>query len=204
MRGGRRLARIISWISQRSSVPLALSASPFVLINIYNMHKFPCILLLFAFMMAGTSSLSAQTAVEGERSTIFDALQRSGLGKGDVVVNQSAAISNMVGERMRGANVETTDSLTFLKVQGFRTQVFSGNNQRVSKDEAFRKEKEIKELFPDVPTYVTYNAPFWRLRIGDYRSHEEAYHMMRLLMDAFPKYGKEMYIVREEIKIPLN
>lgn len=111
------------------------------------MKRIPCILLLFAFMMAGTSSLFAQTALEGERSTIFDALQRSGLGKGEVVINQSAAIREMVGERMRGANVETTDSLTFLKVQGYRTQVFSGNNQRVSKDEAFRKEKEIKELF---------------------------------------------------------
>ena len=76
--------------------------------------------------------------------------------------------------------------------------------QRKSKDEAFRKEKEIKELFPDVSTYVTYNAPFWRLRIGDFRSHEEAYHMQRLLMDAFPAYRKEMYIVREEVKIPLN
>ena len=157
------------------------------------MKRIPCILLLFAFMMAGTSSLFAQTA-----------LQRSGLGKGEVVINQSAAIREMVGERMRGANVETTDSLTFLKVQGYRTQVFSGNNQRVSKDEAFRKEKEIKELFPEIPTYVTYNAPFWKLRVGDFRSHEEAYHMMRLLMGAFPKYGKEMYIVREEIKIPLN
>ena len=57
---------------------------------------------------------------------------------------------------------------------------------------------------PDVPTYVSYNAPFWKLRVGDFRSHEEAYHMMRQLMAAFPKYGKEMYIVREEIKIPLN
>lgn len=117
------------------------------LFNILSMKRIPCILLLFAFMMAGTSSLFAQTALEGERSTIFDALQRSGLGKGEVVINQSAAIREMVGERMRGANVETTDSLTFLKVQGYRTQVFSGNNQRVSKDEAFRKEKEIKELF---------------------------------------------------------
>ena len=44
----------------------------------------------------------------------------------------------------------------------------------------------------------------WRLRIGDFRSHEEAYHMQRLLMDAFPAYRKEMYIVREEVKIPLN
>ena len=33
------------------------------------MKRIPCILLLFAFMMAGTSSLFAQTALEGERST---------------------------------------------------------------------------------------------------------------------------------------
>ena len=55
------------------------------LFNILSMKRIPCILLLFAFMMAGTSSLFAQTALEGERSTIFDALQRSGLGKGEVV-----------------------------------------------------------------------------------------------------------------------
>ena len=110
----------------------------------------------------------------------------------------------MLSKRLHGEGVEKTDSAAFLKIQGYRTQVFSGNNQRKSKDEAFRKEKEIKELFPDVSTYVTYNAPFWRLRIGDFRSHEEAYHMQRLLMDAFPAYRKEMYIVREEVKIPLN
>lgn len=154
-------------------------------------------------MLGGT--LRAQEAVPAEeRSTIFDALRRTEPGKGQVLIHQSEAVRDLVGERMRGANVETTDSLTFLKVPGYRTQVFSGNNQRVSKEEAFRKEKEIKELFPDVPTYVTYDAPFWKLRVGDFRSHEEAYHMMRQLMEAFPGYGKEMYIVREEIKIPLN
>ena len=64
--------------------------------------------------------------------------------------------------------------------------------------------QEIKELFPDIPTYVTYNAPFWKLRVGDFRSHEEAYQLMRQLMEAFPDYAKEMYIVKEEVKIPLN
>ena len=44
----------------------------------------------------------------------------------------------------------------------------------------------------------------WKLRVGDFLSHEEAYHMMRQLMDAFPAYAKEMYIVKEEIKIPLD
>ena len=51
---------------------------------------------------------------------------------------------------------------------------------------------------------MTYNAPFWKLRVGDFRSHEEAYLMMRRLMAAFPDYAKEMYIVKEEVKIPLN
>lgn len=166
------------------------------------MKKNPCILFILAACLAFAGTARAQSAAGAE--TIFDALQTPEPGKGNVVVRQSAAIRDMVGKRLHGADVETTESETFLKVQGYRTQVFSGNNQRKSKDEAFRKEKEIKQLFPDVPTYVTYTAPFWKLRVGDFRSHEEAYHMMRLLIDAFPSYGKEMYIVKEEIKIPLN
>lgn len=98
--------------------------------------------------------------------------------------------------------ISTDDEMLFLEVSGFRAQVFSGN-LRNSKEEAFKKEKEIKELFPELATYVTYVAPFWRLRIGDYRSREEAYYTMRMLMNAFPSYAKEMYIVKEDIKIPL-
>ena len=168
-----------------------------------TMKNSPCIVLLF-MLLACVTGASAQTSVDGSVQTIFDDLQTSKPGKGEVIINQSQALRNMVGVRLSGENVEKTDSTAFLKIQGFRTQVFSGNNQRKSKDEAFDKEKQIKELFPTVPTYVTYTAPFWKLRVGDFRSHEEAYHMQRLLMTAFPSFGKEMYIVREEVKIPLN
>ena len=154
-------------------------------------------------LLFGTLSLSAQTSNDSYQ-TIFDALEAGGAGKGQVEIHQPNAIRNLVGAHKQGADVEQSGDESFLKIQGFRTQVFSGNSQRKSKDEAFRKEKEIKELFPDVPTYVTYNAPFWKLRIGDFRTHEEAYRMQRLLMDAFPAYKKEMYIVKEEVKIPLN
>lgn len=174
----------------------------------------PRFLLLFCLLLSFVGSRAQVVLTEGENRdtvivvpgdpSIFDALEKSAPGEGRVVIHQSEAIRKLVGERMRGENVEATDSLVYLKMQGYRTQVFSGNNQRASKDEAFQKEKEIKELFPDLPTYVTYTAPFWKLRVGDFRSHEEAYRMMRILMDAFPQYGKEMYIVREEIKIPLN
>ena len=171
---------------------------PFIL---KTMKHLSCI---FSFLLISFFSLSAQTTLDRPVETIFDTWQKKELGKGMVVVNQPEALRNMIGKRLFGEGVEVTDSTAFLKIQGYRTQVFSGNNQRKSKDEAFQKEKEIKELFPDVPAYVTYNAPFWRLRVGDFRSHEEAYHMQRLLMEAFPKYSKEMYIVREEVNIPLE
>ena len=167
------------------------------------MKKFPCIALLF-MLLACVTGASAQISTDGSAQTIFDDLQTSKPGKGEVIVNQPEALRKMIGVRMYGENVEKTDSTAFLKIQGFRTQVFSGNNQRKSKDEAFEKEKKIKELFPTVPTYLTYTAPFWKLRVGDFRSHEEAYHMQRLLMTAFPSFGKEMYIVKEEVRIPLN
>lgn len=172
--------------------------------NIYNM-KITHFLSLFALLSASPIMSQEQDTIPTEPAyTIFDDLAKHEAGKGVVTIHQSEAIRNLVGACKFGKDVETTDDETFLKIQGFRTQVFSGNNQRKSKDEAFNKEKEIKELFPELPTYVTYTAPFWKLRVGDFRSHEEAYQALRQLMVAFPAYAKEMYIVKEEVKIPLN
>ncbi len=140
---------------------------------------------------------------QGHTTTIFDELTKSEPGKGEVTIDQPQAIRNMVGSRQSGMNVVTSDGRSFLRLQGYRVQVFTGND-RTAKDEAFRKETEIKEAFPNLTTYVTFNAPFWRLRVGDYNSHEEAYFMQRQLSQAFPAYGKEMYIVREEVRVPLD
>lgn len=154
--------------------------------------------------MLANGSLSAQNLYSGRYGTIFDALQEKRPNKGDVTIDQPLAIKNMVGVRQSGTNVETADGRSILKTQGFRVQVFSGNSQRTSKDEAFKKEREVNEAFPQLKTYVTYVAPFWRLRVGDYASHDEAYFAQRQLSTAFPSYGKEMYIIREEVRIPLD
>lgn len=169
---------------------------------------FPMKRILVVCGIVCLSSVCAKAQMQADTTvhvvTIFDRLARSEAGKGTVHIHQSEDIRAMVGAHKYGENVEQEGENTFLKIPGYRAQVFSGNNQRKSKDEAFKKEEEIKKLFPDIPTYVTYNAPFWKLRVGDFRSHEEAYQLMRQLMEAFPAYAKEMYIVKEEVKIPLN
>jgi hypothetical protein len=139
-----------------------------------------------------------------ERQTIFDELQSYRAGKGSVIIDQSPGIHNLVGSHLFGDIETNPDGTQYLKFQGYRVQVYSGNDQRASKDEAFKREKELKEVAPGLSTYVTYNAPFWRLRVGDFSSNEEAYFVQRQLTQQFPKFGKEMYIVREDIKLSIN
>jgi hypothetical protein len=161
-------------------------------------------LVTTAFLLAGTLFAQDARQVVPLRRTLVDALQEDFPGKGMVVIDQPPAIRALIGGRRDGQNIETTaDGQTFLKHQGFRIQIFSGNNQRTAKDEAFRKEKEINERFPTLATYVTYEAPFWRLRVGNYDSQEEAFHNQRQLSEAFPAFAREIYIVREEIKVPI-
>lgn len=159
-------------------------------------------LLIAAFLFA--AGVMAQDVLPLRR-TIVDDLQETVPGKGKVVIDQPPGIRALIGSRRDGANIETaSDGQTFLKYQGFRVQIFSGNNQRTAKSEAFKKEQQIKERFPNLPTYVTYNAPFWRLRVGNYDSREEAYYIQRQISEAFPSFAKEIYIVGEEVKAPIH
>ena len=68
------------------------------------MKNSPCIILLF-MLLACVTGASAQTSVDGSVQTIFDDLQTSKPGKGEVIINQSQALRNMVGVRLSGENV---------------------------------------------------------------------------------------------------
>ena len=56
---------------------------------------------------------------------------------------------------------------------------------------------------PEIPIYVTYLSPFWRLRVGDELTYEEVNAQMQVLKKKFPKYSVEMRIVKDEIVLPL-
>ena len=138
------------------------------------------------------------------QSSIFDELTVREPGKGTVTIHQSAAIRSLVGQRSVDEKIETDGDKSFLVMQGFRVQVFSGNNQRTSMNEALDKQKQIGNVFNNVPTHISFSAPFWRLCVGDYLTYEEAFSMMCKLVETFPTLKKEIKILKEEVRIPLN
>lgn len=84
-------------------------------------------------------------------------------------------------------------------ISGYRIQVFSDNNSRTAKGEARNKARDISEKFPELRTYVIYNAPFWRLRVGDFRTPEDANDVVVRLKEEFPSFSKEIRVVRDRI-----
>ena len=136
------------------------------------------------------------------QNSIVDKIQKDEYGKGTVRIRQDAGITHMIGTR--GDESSLSDSnRNQIRISGFRVQVFSGNNQQTSKSEAFSKEQQIKNRYSEYATYVTYKSPFWRLRVGDFRTYEEAYIVMQQLIKDFPNFGKEMHVVKEDVIISL-
>ena len=85
---------------------------------------------------------------------------------------------------------------------GYRVQVFSDNNVRTAKAEASSKQRVISARFPQYQTYVRYNSPYWRLKVGDFKTQQEANAAAEELRKAFPAYSKEIRVVRDRISLP--
>jgi hypothetical protein len=165
-------------------------------------HRIISILLLSAAILLGHR---ATVCAQSPYFSIFDSFEKTSTrGVGIVVIHQPETIRQLVGTRIDSENIDVENGKTYLITEGYRVQVYSGNNQRTSKDEATNKQHKINELFSDVRTYLVYNAPFWKLYVGDYRSFEEASHMLRNLREIFPQNKNEIYIIEDKIRLLLD
>lgn len=82
---------------------------------------------------------------------------------------------------------------------GYRIQVFADNSQRTAKSEAMSRKGQISARFPELECYLTYRAPVWRLRVGDFSTRGEATEMLEALKKSFPSYSREMIVVVDKI-----
>lgn len=84
-------------------------------------------------------------------------------------------------------------------INGYRVQIyFDSGNQSKKKANDVKTQFLAKKL--DVPCYLVYQAPNFKVRVGDFRSRYEAYKLYREIRNDFPS----AYIVKDEISFPKN
>lgn len=144
-------------------------------------------LLLFLFVLTGVSA---------QAQNIVQSLERTVPGQGKVTIHQDPRIEALIGVERSAVGEQKV-----IKTSGFRIQAYAGNNTREAKNDAYNAAARIKEYFPEITVYTSFNPPRWLCRVGDFRSIEEADAMMRK-MKATGMF-KEVSIVRDQINIPL-
>lgn len=82
---------------------------------------------------------------------------------------------------------------------GYRLEIYQSNDQRVGQGEANRIRATLTGKVT-VPIYVRFYTPFWRVRIGDFRTLEEANDYKRTFLQRFPGMARQTYVVRDHIK----
>ncbi|HKK09260.1 MAG TPA: SPOR domain-containing protein [Bacteroidales bacterium] len=110
--------------------------------------------------------------------------------KGDVVVYQDARIDSLVKQHI-------TLNKAFPGIDGYRVMIFfdAGNN---SKDTAYRVMIEFNEEYPDIPAYISFNPPYYRVRVGDFRTELEAVRFRNKIKWDYPN----AWVVSTTIQLP--
>jgi len=84
------------------------------------------------------------------------------------------------------------------KIDGFRVEIFFSSDFD-AKDKALKKKKEFLSVYPDNNVHIKYISPNFRVRVGDFRTKNEALKLYREIKNNYPV----AFIVTDEIDFPL-
>lgn len=112
----------------------------------------------------------------------------------NAIVHQDSTITQLMMDkvtgRVRGEQI----------IDGFRVQIYASNQQQVAKNESLMLQQRIEPLL-DVPVYAISEPPFWKVRIGNFKTREEANTYKDILLNMFPEMVGSTYVVPDKITI---
>jgi hypothetical protein len=115
-------------------------------------------LLLFLFCTA--ASLRAQNVVSGN---------------GNIKVVKDSRIDILIRKQIY------INNLAIRNQPGFRVQVLTTNKRNAALD----AKTKVMQLYPEHRSYVDFEAPYFKVRIGDFKTRDEATELRNKLSDLF-------------------
>lgn len=78
--------------------------------------------------------------------------------------------------------------------QGYRIQVISTSNRT----KALEAKTKIYQRFPELKSYLMYQSPFFKLKVGNFLDRQEAESYMQDIIALFPA---GVYVVRDVVEV---
>ena len=110
-----------------------------------------------------------------------------------VQIVQDSAMTVLLDQAVNGKR-------ELVEIDGYRVQIYSSNQQQVAKGEALDLETNLRDKVNQT-IYVQYLPPFWKVRLGDFRTYEEAKEYKKQFVAQYPELMGDTYIVRDKILV---
>lgn len=131
--------------------------------------------LLWAGILLLCLTGEAQTIVPVQR--LLDAMQQSEQA-GEVFMYQDARIDTLFSRRL-AANKKVDG------IEGYRIQIYRGSGRR-ARDEANERKARFLSKFPDAEVYIEFDAPNFKVKVGDFRSRRDGFAFLMEVQELFP------------------
>ncbi len=118
-------------------------------------------------------------------------------GEGSLVIRQDALIDTILND-YQAMRLDMMNNPEQKGIPGYRIQIFfdSGLN---SSNRAGKAREEFLLQLPDIPAYVSWKAPNYRVRVGDFRTKLEAERALQTIIIYYPN----AWVIKDEINFPL-
>ena len=112
-----------------------------------------------------------------------------------VVIHKDPRIDLLVKKQIQ-INEETSREARRIG-KGYRLLVVNTNNR----DEAVAAKSKVYTYFPELKSYLLYQAPFFKLKVGNFKEKKEAEDYQKRLEKYFPK---GVFIMNDTIEVKLD
>jgi len=165
------------------------------------------VLFSILLMMLSVVGLSAQNVVEAPASeeeameeivnTGEETLLDSTLLGFDVFSAMPEGVSVVQSPAVRKAFGRWVESNASSIYSGFRIRIYL-DSRRGAREASLSAIKRFEQMFPYIKAYRSYDAPNFKVTVGNFRTRIEAEVLLRELKDAFP----DAFVVRDKFKYP--
>jgi hypothetical protein len=109
-----------------------------------------------------------------------------------IAVHKDPRLDLLVKKQIEINEITTRNSRR--SAQGYRIQVISTNNRT----KAMEAKTKIYQRFPELKTYLMYQSPFFKLKVGNFIDREDAESYLQDIMEIFPT---GVYVVRDVVEV---
>ncbi len=151
--------------------------------------KFLKIILFLIIIILG-NSLSGQEYFYQKLDKMDSSMQTPSKFNGNIMIFQDSRVDTIMKKHIEY-------NLYKNNIEGYRVQIFfdAGNN---SLSKATEVAEDFQLLYPGDTAYISFSEPYYKVRVGDFRTRMDAEGFLRNIVDDYPN----AFVIMDNINFP--